>query len=251
LETKRLAQRQKAVETIMKKFFKGWNAFEICFLLSIIILPTVFAIVFKSPAWDCLSTTSYLIWAILVAKGKSYAHIVGIFAELLYAWVAFSARYYGEVVIAFAVSTPLIVWGLWTWLKHKRQDEVQGSVVVVTKTNFKEILLIAISQMVMGVGYYFLLRAFNTDFLIVSTLSIMTSVFGTILIARRNEYALLAFILNDIVLIVLWGSLVVGGNMEYMPVLLMPIMLLVNDTYGVYNWQKLRRAQTGGSSVPI
>jgi nicotinamide mononucleotide transporter PnuC len=227
----------------IKKFFKGWNIFEICFLAAILILPAVFAIVFKSPIWNCLSTIFYLIWALLVAKGKSYAHIVGIFAELLYAWVSFSAKYYGEVIITFAVSSPLIVYGLWTWIKHKRHDEKQGSVVVVAKTNVKEIFIIALSQIIMGVGYYFLLRAFNTDFLIVSTLSIMTSVFGTILIARRNEYALFIFILNDIVLVVLWGVLVIGGNLGYMPVLLMPVMLFINDAYGVYNWRKLKRAQ--------
>jgi len=50
------------------------------------------------------------------------------------------------------------VWGFVQWIKNRRQDEKQGKVVIVNKVKSKECLLLLASQLVMGVGYYFLLR---------------------------------------------------------------------------------------------
>lgn len=227
----------------VKEFFKGWNLFEKAYLLAVLVLPAAFTIGFKSTIVGCLSTTLYLFWCLLLAKGKSYAHVIGIFAVFLYAYVSYTVKYYGEVIITFAVMLPLIVFGLISWLRNKRYDEKEGSVVIVANVSKKEMLLAALSQIVMGAGYYYLLKAFDTAFLIVSTFSIMTSVFATFLIARRNQYAFWAYILNDVVLIILWGYLVFTGNPDYAPILLMPVMLLINDIYGMINWERLKNTQ--------
>jgi len=223
----------------IKGFFKGWNAFEVVFLCLILITPALLTIVFESSIVECLSTTLYLFWCLLGAKGKSYTHIIGIPAIFLYAYVAYNANYYGEVIITFFVLLPLIIVSLYAWLKNKTSD----AHVVVAKPNTKEMIIVACSQIAMGVGYYFLLRAFNTDFLLVSTISIMTSVFATYLIMRRNQFSFPAYIINDIVLIILWGYLCFGGAWEYIPILLMPVMLLINDVYGTINWARLRKQQ--------
>lgn len=95
----------------------------------------------------------------------------------------------------------------------------------------------------MFVGYYFLLKVFNTNNLLVSTFSIVASIIATYLTARRSEYGFISFIINDIILIALWSIPVVKGNMTIIPVLLCPILLLINDIYGVYNWKKIKSTQ--------
>lgn len=206
-------------------------------------LPIVSTIVFRSSIWELLSTILYLIWCLLVAKGKSFAPIVGIPAVLLYAFVSFQAKYYGEVIITAAVLIPLMIVSIISWIKNKRMDEKHGSVVVFEKTRWIEMAIVGASQLLLGFGYYFLLKAFDTEFLIVSTFSIMTSVFGTILITRRNQFAPLIFVMNDIILVILWGSLVIGGQLNYISVLIMPLMLLINDIYSTFNWGKLKKTQ--------
>jgi len=227
----------------LKQFFAGWNWFEKTFFVAVLILPAVFSVVFESSVVGWLSTTLYLLWAFLCARGKSYAHIIGIPAIFIYAYVSYTANYYGEVLITFFVMLPLIVISLFAWLGNKRADSRQGSYIVVSIPNKKEMAIAAASQFIMGVGYYFLLRAFNTDFLIVSTISIMTSVFATYLTMRRNQHTFVAYLVNDVVLIILWAYVVVGGQMEFIPILLMPIMLLANDIYGIFNWARLRKSQ--------
>ena len=77
----------------------------------------------------------------------------------------------------------------------------------------------------------------------VSTLSIVASLIATYLTARRSEYGFVGFIINDLILITLWGLPVITGNLSLIPVLLCPMLLLVNDIYGVYNWKRLKEKQ--------
>ena len=83
-----------------------------------------------------------------------------------------------------------------------------------------------------------MLKNFNTNNVLVSTFSIVASLIATYLTARRSEYGFIGFIINDIILIVLWSMPVFTGNLAIIPVVLCPILLLINDIYGVYNWKK-------------
>ena len=88
-----------------------------------------------------------------------------------------------------------------------------------------------------------ILKIFNTNNLLVSTFSIIASIIATYLTARRSEYGFVGFIINDIILITLWSIPVIGGDTNLIPVLLCPVLLLINDIYGVYNWKKIKNKQ--------
>ena len=92
-------------------------------------------------------------------------------------------------------------------------------------------------------AYYFLLKAFNTENLYVSTFSVVISFIASYLIARRSSRGFIGFIINDITLIVLWGIPVIQGNLTIIPVLLCPVLLLINDIYGTYNWRRIKQKQ--------
>ena len=231
---------------LIRKSFKGWNRFELAFLSALLVLPATATLVFKGTLIGCLSTTLYLFWCLFLAKGKHYANAIGILALALYAYVSFTVNYYGEVIISLAIFLPLIIYGLISWLKNKRYDENRGNVVVVANTNKKEVLIAALSQVFMGVGYYYLLKAFDTAFLSISTLSIMVSALATFMLARRNQYSFLVYVLNDVVLVILWGYMATTVSLEYIQILLMPAMLLVNDTYATINWTRLKNTQKTG-----
>ena len=134
---------------------------------------------------------------------------------------------------------PLMIVGLINWLKH--QDNT--NTVIIKEITKKELVLVLLSQAIMFIGYYLLLKTFNTDNLLVSTLSVVASIIATYLTARRSEYGFVGFIINDLILITLWSIPVIGGNLNIIPVLLCPLLLLINDIYGVYNWKKIKVEQ--------
>lgn len=61
------------------------------------------------------------------------------------------------------------------------------------------------------------------------------------MILRVPAYAL-AFILNDIVLIVLWSTASVG-NLGYLSLVVCFSIFLINDTYTFICWTRRKRAQ--------
>lgn len=220
--------------------FKNWTTFEKLFLLIGTILAIVLTFMFKGTLIDLGYTLLYIWTALLLAKGKYSCYIVGIISTFFYAFVSYSNSYYGEVIIAMCCTLPLMVIGLINWLKH--QDST--NTVIIKEITKKELLLVLLSQAIMFTGYYFLLKVFNTNNLLVSTFSVVASIIATYLTARRSEHGFIGFIINDIILIILWSIPVIKGNTNIIPVLLCPVLLFINDIYGVYNWKKIKINQT-------
>ncbi len=219
--------------------FKGWTIFEKIFLLLGTISSFVLTFLFKGTWIDLGYTLLYFWTALLLAKGKYSCYIIGIISTFFYAYVSYSNSYYGEVIIAMCCTLPLMIVGLINWLKH--QDNT--NTVVIKEISKKELILVLLSQVIMFFGYYFLLKTFNTSNLLVSTFSIVASIIATYLTARRSEYGFVGFIVNDIILITLWSIPVISGNLNIIPVLLCPVLLLINDIYGVYNWKRIKNIQ--------
>ena len=219
---------------------KNWTTFEKLFLLIGTILAIVLTFMFKGTLIDLGYTLLYIWTALLLAKGKYSCYIVGIISTFFYAFVSYSNSYYGEVIIAMCCTLPLMVIGLINWLKH--QDST--NTVIIKEITKKELLLVLLSQAIMFTGYYFLLKVFNTNNLLVSTFSVVASIIATYLTARRSEHGFIGFIINDIILIILWSIPVIKGNTNIIPVLLCPVLLFINDIYGVYNWKKIKTNQS-------
>ena len=218
---------------------KNWTKFEKIFLVIGTIVSLVLTFAFKGTWIDLGYTLLYFWTALLLAKGKYSCYIVGIISTFFYAVVAYSNSYYGEVIIAMCCTLPLMIIGLVNWLKH--QDNT--NTVIIKEITKKELILVLLSQVVMFFGYYYLLKTFNTNNLLVSTFSVVASIIATYLTARRCEHGFIGFIINDLILIVLWGIPVINGELNIIPVVLCPLLLLINDIYGVYNWKRIKNSQ--------
>ena len=227
------------------KLFKDWTKFEIIFLFGGTILALLLTPLFKGTVIDLVYTLLYFWTALLLAKGKYSCYIIGIISTFFYSYVSYTNSYFGEVIISMCCTLPLMIIGLINWLKH--QDST--NTVIIKEITKKELILVLLSQLVLFYGYYYLLKIFNTSNLIVSSLSIVASLIATYLTARRSEYGFIGFIINDLILIVLWGTLVIQGNLSIIPVLLCPVLLLINDIYGAYNWKKLKNIQNNNYLV--
>ena len=219
--------------------FKGWTIFEKLFFFLGTIFAFLLTFLFKGTWIDLGYTLLYFWTALLLAKGKYACYIIGIISTFFYAYVSYSNSYYGEVIIAMLCTLPLMVIGLINWLRH--QDDTKT--VIIKEITKKELIVVLLSQVVMFFFFFFLLKIFNTNNLLVSTFSIVASIIATYLTARRSEYGFIGFIINDLILIVLWSIPVINGESNLIPVLLCPVLLLINDIYGVYNWKRIKKKQ--------
>jgi nicotinamide mononucleotide transporter PnuC len=225
--------------------FKDWNIFEKLFLLLGTLTACILTFVFKGTWIDLGYTLLYFWTALLLAKGKYACYIIGIISVFFYAYISYTNSYFGEVIIALCCTLPLMIVGLINWLKH--QDNT--NTVIIKEITKKEIIIVLLSQVLMSFGYYYLLKTFNTNNLLVSTFSIVASIIATYLTARRSEYGFIGFIINDMILITLWSIPVIQGNTSIIPVVICPILLFINDIYGVINWKKIKNGQMKNTNI--
>lgn len=227
----------------MKKFFKNWNLFEICFLLcSLIALTLCFIFGIDKNVLSFISSLVGVVSVITVAKGLVVAPFINIVYNILYAIISVIQGYYGETIIYVFLMIPICVLSIISWLKNKNKENVD--VVDINKIKGKEYLYLAGATLVATVGFYFLLKALNTNELIISTLSLISSIVASYLMLRRCSYYAIGFIVNDIILIVLWSMVVVSSGIGYLPTVISFGVFLINDIYGFIHWKMEEKKQS-------
>ncbi len=224
----------------IKDYFNDWTKFELSFLIIGILASILSSVIFNGNIIDTLYTSSYLITALLMAKGKVECYFVGFVSVFFYGIVSYNQGYYGELLITIFLTFPIMIIGIISWLRHQDKED---DVVIISSLSKKEIIISLSSQLILFWIYYFILQIFNTDLLIISSLSVVTSVLASYFEARRSELSLFCYVANDIVIITLWLIPIINGKTELISVLVGPILLLINDIYGSINWRKLKKEQ--------
>lgn len=225
---------------MVKKYFEDWNKFEKSFLICGLLTSIISSIIFNGTVIDTLYTSLYLITALLMSKGKVECYFVGFVSVFFCGIVSYNQGYYGELIITAFLTFPIMIIGIISWLRHQDKEE---DTVIISSLSKKEITIALLSQLVLFWIYYFILKAFNTDLLVISTMSVVTSVLASYFEARRSELSLFCYIANDLVIITLWLIPIISGQIELISVLVGPILLLINDIYGSYNWRRLKKQQ--------
>ena len=222
------------------KYFKDWTLFEKTILSLSLFVIVIVGIIFKADVLTTICSIVGIITALLLAKGKNLGQLFGLLITILYSIVSFNNKFYGEVIIYLFLMLPMYIIGIVSWVKHQNKET---NTVDVNKISGNEWLLVSITSIVVFIGMYFLLKSFNTNELIVSTISVLASLFAIYLQIRRSRFSFYFYIINDLILMVLWGIPVVLGNTLVLPMVFNPIINLINDSYGVYNWKRLEKKQ--------
>ncbi len=189
-----------------------------------------------------LSTVASLIGVtalIFVAKGYVIGQVFVLIFSTLYGINSLYFTYYGEMITYLCMSAPAAAATIIAWLRHPYKDTKEVKVNRITK---KILLLMIGATAVVTVLFYFILGALGNANLIVSTLSVATSFFASLLTFWRSPYYALAYASNDLVLIVLW-TLAALTDIAYLPMVFCFIMFLVNDLYGFYSWKRMEKRQ--------
>lgn len=231
----------------IKKQLKNWNIFELLFLIGSIIAITIcFAVGAERNVLSFIASLFGVTSVLFVAKGLISAPFLSIIYCIFYTIVSFFQRYYGEAIIYLVLMIPLDVVTIISWLKNRNKDN--SSTVEINKIHGMEYLYLGVATVVATVGFYFLLRALNTNQLIISTISLITSAVASYLMFRRCSYYALGFMLNDVILIVLWSLVVVDSGIGYLPTVISFCVFLINDTYGFIRWKIEEKKQNNAKT---
>ncbi len=226
---------------------KYFTVGEICLWLSTVtLIVTMFCIFDRSKPLNLAASLIGVSGLILVAKGNPIGQVFNIAFAAIYGYISFTQKYYGEMITYLCMSAPMAIVALISWLRHPysgRKTEVK-----VAEVKPKTIVIVLLLAAAVTVAFYFILSALGTANIITSTISVTTSFTAVSLNALRSPYFALAYLLNDVVLIVLW-SMAAVGDISYMSVVAGFIAFLANDTYTFLNWRRLKRRQNSDEKL--
>lgn len=180
---------------------------------------------------------------IFAAKANPVGQVLMIVFSLLYGVISFGFSYFGEMITYLGMTMPMSVFSLISWLKNPFNGK--KSEVKVNRIHRKEVLLMCVLAVAVTALFYFILKAFDTANLGLSTLSVTTGFVAVYLTFRRSPFYAAGYAANDVVLIILW-ILAARENSQYISVAVCFAAFLVNDLYGFISWRKIEKRQKNG-----
>lgn len=222
----------------IKAAIKSLTKFEWGLWIGSVLVISLSFFVGKTSILNIVSSLIGVTALIFISKGNVLGQILLVIFSVFYGVISIAFKYYGEMITYMFMTAPIAILSVISWIKNPYQEnEVQ-----ISKVTFKQIMvMIGLSIIVTGI-FYFVLAYFNTENLIISTISITTSFIAGYLTYLRSPYYALGYASNDIVLIILW-ILATINDFSYFPMVLCFVMFLFNDLYGFYNWQKMEKKQ--------
>lgn len=202
----------------------------------------ILGVVFHSSALVVFSSLFGVSAVFFIAKGKLVGNVLGIIQSVLYIVISYFNNFFGEVIICLAITIPIYIITIISWLKNQNKKD---NVVKVNKSlSLKEWVVALLILTVLSIGVYFLLDAFNTANLLVSVMSVVSCMMAGYLVVRRSEYNFVFYIINNIVCICLWLTLVIkGAEVGYIATVVQYFIFLTLNVFGVYNWIKIKKIQ--------
>lgn len=221
---------------------KYFSKFELMlWSISVLLILSAFLIFDRESYITLISSVIGVTSLIFNAKGNPVGQFLIIIFSILYGYISYSFAYYGEMLTYLAMTMPMAVISLFSWLKNPyKGNKAQVKVNNISK---REITIMWLIAAPITIIFYFILKYFNTANIYPSTLSVTTSFVAVYLTFKRSPFYAVGYAVNDAVLILLW---ILAGmeNTKYISVAVCFAVFFVNDAYGYASWKRLQKIQT-------
>ncbi len=225
----------------MLKLFGTLNKFErTLFCVSVVVVTLSYTV----SHGDLLLLIASLIGVtslIFIAKGNVAGQILTIVFSVIYGYISFKFKYYGEMITYVGMTLPSAAFAVYTWVKNPYK---KNQVKVASLEKSKVFLLWLGAAAVTGL-FFFILRALGTKNMFFGTVSVTTSFLASMLLCLRSPFYAIAYAANDVILITLW-TLAAIEDISYLPMVFCFAMFLFNDIYGFISWRAMSARQKRG-----
>lgn len=224
--------KENKLKSFLKTELSGWKPLEIAWLALTTAVILGLSIYWKENAIGIASALTGVWCVVLTGKGKVSNFLFGIVNVLLYAYISYGAKYYGEVMLNLLYYLPCSVIGLFVWGKHVENGEVTKK-----SLGMKGSLILYPLTAVGVIGYGFVLKAMGGTLPFVDSISTVLSVVAQILCLKRFAEQWIMWIVIDAVTVGMWAYHYANGG-ESIATLLMWCVFLFNGIFMYIKWRK-------------
>lgn len=224
----------------LKRYFQDWSIWEKAWLFGFTAIILGLSLFLKDTTIGIVTSLTGIWCVLLVAKGRIANYWFGIVNVIGYAYLAYTWKYYGEVMLNAFYFLPMQGVGIYLWIKHKDKTKVDA-VKIKFLSNKWRYIWIGISGVAV-LGYGFILKAIGGELPFIDSISTVLSIIAMILMAWRFMEQWVLWIIVDIVSIYMW-LVVFEASGTNIAIAMMWVAYLINAIYGFVNWIKLYKAQ--------
>ena len=219
------------------KIFKDWNLFEKSWLIIFTLINVAVLIYSKEGILGFTASITGMLSVILVAKGKISNYYFGIINVVIYGFISYNSKYYGEAMLNILYFLPMQIIGFIMWRRNNVNID-ESKEVKAERMTAKEIILWSVLSGIAVIVYGIILKKLNNTLPMADSFTTVLSVTAMILMVKRYIEQWIVWIMIDIVAIYMWLFIKSDYNIT-----IMWTAYLVNAVYGLYNWVKLYRRE--------
>ena len=222
------------LKEIVKRELAGWEKWEVVWLLLATAVILGLSIYWKDSMTGIWAALTGIWCVILTGKGKLSSFWVGTVNTILYAIVAWQARYWGEVMLNLIYYVPMNFVGLYMWSKNMNK---QTEEVVKERMTFKGSLIAYACVIVGTLGYGVILNLMHGTLPFIDSMSTVFSIFAQFLCVKRYMEQWVLWIVVDVVTVIMWVYAFINGTGDMATVLMWSIYL-INAIIMFAKWKK-------------
>jgi len=226
------------METIKKKIHFKLNLFEIVLISSVIILNIIDCHVKSNINYlGILTSIIGVVSVVLAAKGHLLNFGFGTIKFMLYSYICYQSKFYGEVMLNLGFYFPMQIAGFYFWKKHVT-SKTENIIKTHGLTNLQRIVILTSVILLTALYAYFLEYIGGKSPVLDSATTVVAIVTMILAILRYKEQWYL-WILVNIATVVLWITSLESPT-EYSFIMIgMRSLYFINSVYGAYNWNRL------------
>lgn len=221
----------------MEKYSKLWFIFATLstFLITFYVEYTNVGTLTTHSIIGLISALANIMCVILVAQGKISNYFFGLIGVVLYAYVSYTNRYYGDFMLNAFYYFPMQFIGYYIWKKSEvtYNDSTVESKYLTTVQRIKGSILCCFA--IFCYGMFLTYKNGNLPFL--DSTSTVLSVVAMYLMAKRYAEQWILWIIVNIVTIYMWATVFVSSGTE-IATFIQWLIFLVNSIIGLVSWIK-------------
>lgn len=222
------------IGTFIKDEISGWKLWEILWITISTVTILVLSIYLNENLIGIIMAITGVICVVLTGKGKVSSYVFGMVNTVLYAYVAYGAKYYGDVMLNVLYYAPMNVVGWVMWKKHISQEtkEVEKKKLKITGN-----IIVFIGSAIGIFLYGLVLQRIGGNLPFVDALTTVLSVVAQILCVKRYMEQWILWIIIDIASVYMWAIAFINGG-ENIATLIMWSIYLLNAVFMFGKWYR-------------
>lgn len=194
--------------------------------------------VWQDSMLSIISGVTGVLCVFLVNMRKLSNYFWGAINVLLYGYIAYNTKYYGDTMLNWAFYFPIQFIGAYYWAKSMDGGEVISRKI----TSVKTLLTLVLGSFTTVILYSMFLSAIGGSLSLVDSTSTTLSILATYFMVKGYREQWICWIIVNVVSIYMWYvNFVTNG--DSISVLVMWSMFLANAIYGCYTWFKASKNQ--------